>query len=244
MPCQSLYVGTRVSMPDQSIHAEVESPCRARVSMPRQSLHARPQCPCRARVSMPGRSSAVRALDKCLRSVMLGRSHCSIMPVVTEVRHPKSLDFANERKVLHLRDVHGCEWADICRQVVNLQGGAPSLSLVQRVHRAFNKRAGQRKYQYDRCGRKPFKVSAAVEKFIIKRLLALRLVSACTATTLRREVLRAKRGSGRVHRPEGPAQAWLSLAPSVSEAQVQCQAEEGARAFRARSFAVNEGVAP
>ncbi|CAE7600419.1 unnamed protein product [Symbiodinium sp. CCMP2592] len=81
----------------------------------------------------------------------------------------------------------GCHWADICWQVVNLQGEAPSLSLVQRVHKAFNHRAGRRQYQYDKCGRKPFKVSVAVEKFLIKRLLALRLVSVCTAATLRRE---------------------------------------------------------
>ena len=47
-------------------------------------------------------------------------------------------------------------------------------------------------YNYQNCGQKPTKVTKTIEKFLVQRLLTLRLLCTCTATTLQREVLAAK----------------------------------------------------
>ena len=96
------------------------------------------------------------------------------MPVVSEMRHPKSLSFAAERKVVMLREVKKMEWEDICEEVENLEGGHPSLSTVQRIYRDFNRRAGRRVYKYENCGRKVEKATAEVKGFLIRKLKALR----------------------------------------------------------------------
>ena len=114
------------------------------------------------------------------------------MPVVSEVRHPQSLDFANERKALLLRDVHGLTWAEIQRRVVNLRGKAPSVRLLQRAHSDVNRTLGQRQYKYSNCGRKAVKSTAKVQKYLVQRLLYLRKRTTCTSSTLRRELLRDK----------------------------------------------------
>ncbi|CAE7459439.1 unnamed protein product, partial [Symbiodinium sp. CCMP2456] len=114
------------------------------------------------------------------------------MPVVSEVRHPQSLDFANERKALLLRDVHGLTWAEIQRRVVNLRGKAPSVRLLQRAHSDVNRTLGQRQYKYSNCGRKAVKSTPKVQKYLVQRLLYLRTRSTCTSSTLRRAKLRQK----------------------------------------------------
>ena len=116
----------------------------------------------------------------------------SIMPVVSEVRHPQSLDFANERKTVILRDVHGLTWAAIQKQVLNLRGETPSVRLLQRVHQDVNRSSGQRVYKYSNCGRKAGKCTPAIQKFLISRLVSLRQRTTCTAATLRRELLTKK----------------------------------------------------
>ena len=116
----------------------------------------------------------------------------SLMPVVSEVRHPQSLDFANERKTLLLRDVHGLSWAAIQEQVVNLRGETPSVRLLQRLHQDVNRDLGRRVYKYSNCGRKATKATATVQKYLVGRLLVLRRRTTCTATTLRRELLANK----------------------------------------------------
>ena len=121
------------------------------------------------------------------------RSCVGTMPLVQEVRHPQSLDFANERKVVLLRDVHGRTWEDIRSQVRNLRGEQPSISLMKRVYKGFNQEAGRRLYKYKNCGRRSVKATKAVQKFLVQRLLALRLQCVCTSATLQRELL-AKKG--------------------------------------------------
>ena len=116
----------------------------------------------------------------------------SIMPVVSEVRHPRSLDFANERKTVILRDVHGLTWAAIQKQVLNLRGETPSVRLLQRVHQDVNRSSGQRVYKYSNCGRKAGKCTPAIQKFLISCLVSLRQRTTCTAATLRRELLTKK----------------------------------------------------
>ena len=89
----------------------------------------------------------------CRRLIAGARSSAAFlfkMPVVQEVRHPRSLDFANERKAVLLRTVHGCTWAEVQRQVRNLKGEAPSESLLKRVCRDFSKAHGRRLYKYNK----------------------------------------------------------------------------------------------
>ena len=112
------------------------------------------------------------------------------MPVVSEMVHPLSLDFANQRRVVMLRDVHKDSWPNIRKKVKNLKKKRPSKELVRRVYRDFKGKLGRRPYKYKNCGRKPWKVTAEVESFLVKRLLALRRESICTATVLQSEVAR------------------------------------------------------
>ena len=114
------------------------------------------------------------------------------MPLVQEVRHPQSLDFANERKVVLLRDVQKCSWENIRDQVRNLRGQKPSISLLKRIHGGFKHTLGRRPYKYQNCGRKPYKATKSIQKFLVQRLLALRLQCVCTSTTLQRELLSKK----------------------------------------------------
>ncbi|CAE7245581.1 unnamed protein product, partial [Symbiodinium natans] len=121
------------------------------------------------------------------------RSCLGTMPLVQEVRHPRSLNFATERQVVVLREVHGCAWEDIRSRVRNLRGERPSLSLLKRVYKGFSQAKGRRPYKYQNCGRRPVKATKAVQKFLVQRLLALRMHCVCTSGTLQRELL-AKRG--------------------------------------------------
>ena len=61
------------------------------------------------------------------------------------------------------------------------------------MYREFSRQQGRRIYKYKNCGRKPWKVSRAIEKFILKRLLELRKLHVCTSTMLAREVMKRKR---------------------------------------------------
>lgn len=114
------------------------------------------------------------------------------MPVVSEMRHPRSLNFANERKVVMLRDVQGESFQTISEKVVNLQGEHPSKTMVANVHHEFSKRLARRKFKYHRCGRKPWKVSKEVTVFLLKHLKSLRKKAICTTTMLQAELAREK----------------------------------------------------
>ena len=91
-----------------------------------------------------------------------------------------------------LRDVKKLPWLGVASRVVNLQGGHPSVRLVQRVHKKFNSRVGHRRLHYDRCGRKPWKVTRPVEMFLVRRLKVMRKSTVCTASTLQRELASRK----------------------------------------------------
>ena len=115
------------------------------------------------------------------------------MVLISQSVHPKSMDFANQRKVVILRDVHNMPFSAIRLQVRNLQKRHPSMDQVCKIYRDFNRTKGVRKYQYDKCGRKAWKVDAHLRAFVVKRLLALRLKCTCTASTLQREVAKTLR---------------------------------------------------
>ena len=110
------------------------------------------------------------------------------MVLVQESRHPRSLNFANERKVVILRD-QGWTWDAVAASVKNLQGEQPSVRLLKTVYSGFNRKKGRRVYKYDKCGRNPWKVTPAVEAFLVRRLKALRNRCVCTAATLQREAV-------------------------------------------------------
>ena len=113
------------------------------------------------------------------------------MVQITESVHPRSLSFANQRKVVILRD-QGFAWNDITGRVVNLQGASPSEDTCQKIYKEFNRRKGRRVYKYHRCGQKPTTFTAAVVRFLLARLLALRNKVICTASVLQAELARKR----------------------------------------------------
>lgn len=112
------------------------------------------------------------------------------MPVVSEMVHPCSMNFENQRKCVMLRDTSNLPWQDIANSLVNLKGEAPTIRLCQRVYKRYSRMLGRRVYKYANSGRKRWKVTPAVERFLIRRLTALRKQCVCTSTTLQRELLR------------------------------------------------------
>jgi len=114
------------------------------------------------------------------------------MVVVSENQHARSLHFAQQRKVVILRDTQHLSWPEIADRVPNRLGERPSEWLVAEIYKNFNRRLGRVNYQYKKCGRKAWKVTEDVRKFIVERLLALRKDNICTSTMLQRELVRAK----------------------------------------------------
>ncbi|CAE8671835.1 unnamed protein product [Polarella glacialis] len=123
--------------------------------------------------------------------LLLQSGRSSAMPVISEVVHPLSLNFENQRKVILLRDVKKQSWDDVRKQVRNLKGKKPTVKLLRRVYKNFSKK-GRVVYKYKKCGRKPWKVTKGVESFLLRRLKALRCESICTATVLQRELVNEK----------------------------------------------------
>ena len=80
------------------------------------------------------------------------------MVVVQEVRHPRSLDFSNERKAMVLRDqVH--TWKVIIGRVKNISGARPSIRLLQSIRSRLQIPGRPApSYRYHNCGRRPWKV--------------------------------------------------------------------------------------
>jgi len=115
------------------------------------------------------------------------------MPVVSEMVHPRGLDFAAQRKVVICRDVHKLAWKDIAKKVRNLQKKKPKPRTCANYYKKFNRRAGRRKSNYEKCGRKAYKLTKEAEQFLVKRLKELRRVGPCTSITLQRELAREKK---------------------------------------------------
>ena len=108
----------------------------------------------------------------------------SAMPVVSEQVHPAGLSFASQRLVVIRRDVHGETWATIAAQVQNLRGEPPTAQTVRNVYKRFSVTDGRAKTRYAKCGRKKWKVTPAVERFLLSSLRRLRLQCVCTSATL------------------------------------------------------------
>ena len=114
------------------------------------------------------------------------------MVVISESVHPSSLDFANQRKVCLLRDVEDLAFTEIAKRVVNLKGKRPNPRLVADCYHSFSPKLGRRRYNYEKCGRKPWKLSAENRAYLLKRLKELRRQGPCTCTTLQQTLARER----------------------------------------------------
>ena len=100
------------------------------------------------------------------------------------MRHPKGLDFANERKIYHLRKDKHMSWEAIAEEVVNNSGNPSTADTVRRAFLRFRAKFGASKYNYANCGRRRTTMTLDVQKFIIRKLLQIRKKNVCTSTTL------------------------------------------------------------
>ena len=99
----------------------------------------------------------------------------SKMPVVSQMQHPRSMPFKQQQKVVTLRDVKKLSWDEIAKRVFNIQKKYEvSARQCREVYAEFNKSLGRREYRYGNCGQTPTKMTSAVKRFIIKKLLQLR----------------------------------------------------------------------
>ena len=114
----------------------------------------------------------------------------ALMPTIMVTEHPRSMDFMNQRKTYILRTVHKMAWMKIPPLVRNLQGSQPSEWQCRDVVKNFSRRLGRKRYKYWKCGRKAWKVTKCVEKFLIQKLKEIRKTTICTSATLQRECLR------------------------------------------------------
>ena len=73
------------------------------------------------------------------------------MVVVMEARHPRSLDFANERKAMLLRD-QGHTWGAVADRVWNMSGLRPSVRLLKSLRARLQARAQHKVYKYASVG--------------------------------------------------------------------------------------------
>ena len=122
-------------------------------------------------------------LEFCSLYPFINLSALAEMVVVSENRHPNSLNFTNERKVIILRD-QGQPYWKIRLQVKNLKKKRPSIQTVANTCHEFKRTVGQRVFRYNRCGRTAWKLTPEVKKFIIQKLLELRKKVVCTCPVL------------------------------------------------------------
>ena len=112
------------------------------------------------------------------------------MVVVYENIREDSLEFHVQRRVVALRD-QGYTFPEIAGKVKNLRGERPSPTLCSRTYRVLaGSRIGRRRYKYANCGRKAWKFTPQVKKFLIRKLLELRKKVVCTCVTLQRALAR------------------------------------------------------
>lgn len=91
-----------------------------------------------------------------------------------------------------LRRIHKQSWPTIASQVKNLAGRHPYWKVCRDAYKRFDSRLARPRYKYGNCGRKA-KLTSALRKWLVRRLLALRKSCVCTSTTLQRELANKKR---------------------------------------------------
>ena len=99
--------------------------------------------------------------------------------------HPRGFSFQAQRKIVMLRDIQKLKWADIAKQVKNLQNCHPKPRLCAIYYHKFQSKLGRSPTKYHKCGpRAPYKADADVKKFRIGRMLKERAKNVCTSVTL------------------------------------------------------------
>jgi hypothetical protein len=111
------------------------------------------------------------------------------MPVVTDMRHPRGLDFDQQRKVVMLRDDKKMSWEQIVDPdaggVVNIEGYPTCRDVAKRAYDKFFKCGKKKaKYDYSKCGRKCWKITREIRAFLVSKLHAKRKKGICTSKTL------------------------------------------------------------
>ena len=132
-----------------------------------------------------------RAAQGRARGGPLGRSRSGSM-LVQEVRHPKSLDALNAARVMALRDGSGMAFPDIAERVWNVSGARPTARTCANTYWGLKSSRRRKAARYAKCGRKPWKLTEDVKKYILTRVVALRKKGPCTAATLQQDVAAAK----------------------------------------------------
>ena len=113
------------------------------------------------------------------------------MPMVSEMRHPRGLDFETEREVVKMRD-KGMSWDDIAESVTNIADEPSTADTVKRAYHRFNTKHGRSHYKFANCGRKSWKLTPAIQRWLINKLLQLRMKTVCTSTALQTLLARDK----------------------------------------------------
>ena len=180
------YMACRLSQNPHRHHCRVRRHHRASSSGPSATIVAVIDCRCRNCLQLrelPLQTSGSSTI--CLSTPFA----LVAMPVVSEMVHPRSLDFENQRKVVQMRD-EGYSWDDIAAEVVNLEGEPSTPNTCRTTYLAFSKKKNRRPFQYANCGRTAWKITPEVEKFIVRKLKELRKTCVCTSTTLQTVVAR------------------------------------------------------
>lgn len=102
------------------------------------------------------------------------------------------MDFKNQRKAYLLRSVQKRPYEEIAGEVLNMQGEHPHWTTVRDVCQGFSVRKGCRPYKYHKCGRKPWKMTSDVQKFVLRKLLADRMKKVVTSSSLAADVAKEK----------------------------------------------------
>ena len=97
-----------------------------------------------------------------------------------------------------MRDDKHMSWDDIAKPENGVRNIAKKVTTRGTVRRAYDKLVGKRgkhkgKYDYANCGRKPWKLTPEIQKFVMQRFLKLRKDGICTSRTLQ-AVLRVEKG--------------------------------------------------
>ena len=100
----------------------------------------------------------------------------------------RSLDFKNQQKAFLLRTLHHESWEAIASKVVNVQNEHPVWATVRNVVNGFETSAGHRMYNYMNCGRRAWKLTPHVRKYLLRRLVAMRRTQVVTSVSLQADL--------------------------------------------------------
>ena len=75
--------------------------------------------------------------------------------------------------------------------MVNLDGQRPVWGTVRNIVNSFSEKKGCRPYHYKKSGRKPWKLTPDVQKFVLKKLLGNRSTQVVTSTSLAEDVAKS-----------------------------------------------------